>query len=59
MGVRVPSLRQDIHFKNFIMKDPFKKIQSLADELAKNADVANGGGHNYFGDQPEQQEGRP
>ena len=43
MGVRVPSLRQDIHFKNFIMKDSFKKIQSLADELAKNADVANGG----------------
>lgn len=27
-----------------IMKDSFKKIQSLADELAKNADVSNGGG---------------
>lgn len=26
------------------MKDSFKKIQSLADELAKNADVTNGGG---------------
>lgn len=26
------------------MKDSFKKIQSLADELAKNADVSNGGG---------------
>lgn len=25
------------------MKDSFKKIQSLADELAKNADVTNGG----------------
>ena len=26
------------------MKDSFKKIQSLANELAKNADVSNGGG---------------
>lgn len=26
-----------------IMKDSFNKIQSLADELAKNADLSNGG----------------
>ena len=41
-----------------IMKDSFKKIQSLADELAKNADVTNGGGHNHIGLQSELRRGR-
>ena len=34
------------------MKDSFTKILSLADELEKNADVKNGGGHNHFSIQP-------
>ena len=58
MRVRVPSLRQDIHFNNFIMKDSFKKIQSLANELAKNADVANGGGIIILAADPQTEEGK-
>lgn len=39
------------------MKDSFKKIQSLADELAKNADVANGGGIIILATNPNSEEG--
>lgn len=41
------------------MKDSFKKIQSLADELAKNADVANGGGIIIMAANPNGKEGDP
>lgn len=41
------------------MKDSFKKIQSLADELAKNADVANGGGIIIMAANPDNKEGDP
>ena len=39
------------------MKDSFKKIQSLANELAKNADVANGGGIIILATNPNSEEG--
>ena len=39
------------------MKDSFKKIQSLADELAKNADVANGGDIIILATNPNSEEG--
>jgi len=39
------------------MKDSFKKIQSLADELAKNADVTNGGGIIILASNPNSEEG--
>lgn len=41
------------------MKDSFKKIQSLADELAKNADVTNGGGIIIMAANPNGKEGDP
>lgn len=41
------------------MKDSFKKIQSFADELAKNADVANGGGIIIIAANPNGKEGDP
>ena len=41
------------------MKDSFKKIQSLADELAKNADVANGEGIIILATNPNGNEGYP
>ena len=41
------------------MKDSFKKIQSLAEELAKNADVANGGGIIILATNPNSEEGEP
>lgn len=41
------------------MKDSFKKIQSLADELAKNADVQNGGGIIIMAANPNGNEGDP
>lgn len=44
---------------NNIMKDSFKKIQSLADELAKNADVENGGGIIIMAANPNGKEGDP
>ena len=39
------------------MKDSFKKIQSLADELAKNADVTNGGGIIILASNPHAEKG--
>ena len=39
------------------MKDSFKKIQSLAEELAKNADVANGGGIIILASNPSSEKG--
>lgn len=39
------------------MKDSFKKIQSLAEELAKNADVTNGGGIIILVSNPNSEEG--
>lgn len=39
------------------MKDSFKKIQSLANELAKNADVGNGGGIIILASNPNSEEG--
>lgn len=39
------------------MKDSFKKIQSLADELAKNADVSNGGGIIILASNPNAEKG--
>ena len=41
------------------MKDSFKKIQSLADELAKNADLSNGGGIIILASNPEAEKGEP
>lgn len=41
------------------MKDSFKKIQSLADELAKNADVSNGGGTIILASNPNAEKGEP
>lgn len=41
------------------MKDSFKKIQSLAEELAKNADVANGGGIIILATNPNSEKGEP
>ena len=39
------------------MNDSFKKIQSLADELAKNADVTNGGGIIILASNPNAEKG--
>lgn len=39
------------------MNDSFKKIQSLADELAKNADVKNGGGIIILASNPNAEKG--
>lgn len=39
------------------MKDSFKKIQSLANELAKNADVTNGGGIIILASNPNSEKG--
>ena len=41
------------------MNDSFKKIQSLADELAKNADVKNGGGIIILASNPNAEKGEP
>lgn len=41
------------------MKDSFKKIQSLTDELAKNADVTNGGGIIILASNPNAEQGTP
>ena len=41
------------------MNDSFKKIQSLADELAKNADVKNGGGIIILASNPNTEKGEP
>lgn len=39
------------------MKNSFEKIKSLADELAKNADVTNGGGIIILASNPNSEEG--
>ena len=41
------------------MNDSFKKIQSLADELAKNADVTSGGGIIILASNPNAEQGVP
>ena len=58
MRVRIPSL-QPIHLIFIVMKDSFKKIQSLADELAENADMSNGGGIIILAVNPNGEKGDP